>query len=488
MGSLRLQHLITPAVAAGCLGIALADGGFAPTAFAATGLAVWLAAVIGIATGLLPRDELPVPAVATGLCLAALAGLIAISITWAADDGQAFEDAVKALAYLGVFALVVVGSRRGEARPWLSGLAIGLVGVGTIALLARFQPSLLGEPDAELATGLPAVLGRLTYPIGYWNGLATAMAAAVVLLAFLGVGSTSRRGRALAIGALPSVLLALWMTDSRGGLIAASLAFLILLASYPGRARMVASLGLGLAGGVALIMLAEGRDELLNDPLAEAAAGQGDAMTVFVVIATVLTGVARFVLDQGLGRVRIPARIGRVAVAVGAIVILAAIVAADPVERFEEFKQPPTASDLADGDVGLLRGGGSGRYQFWESAIDAFADAPLNGIGAGGYGPYWLENREIALQATRAHSVAIETMAELGLGGLALIVGFFAIPAVAGVRRLRAGPAVTEACPGAGAARGRRRRGRGRLDLGPAGRVHPDRDRGRPACRAGDAG
>lgn len=447
MGFLRLEHLITATVAAACLGLALAQGGFAPTAYAATGLVVWLAIVIGIATGLVPRDELPRPAVATGLCLAALASLIALSVIWATDAGNAFEDAVKALAYLGVFALVVVGSRRGGASSWLGGLAIGLVGIGAIALLARFQPGLFGNPDAELAAGLPAALGRLSYPIGYWNGLAATMAAAIVLLASLGANAASRRIAALAAAALPIALLALWMTDSRGGLIAACLAFVILLVSSAGRTRLISSLALGAAGGAVLIVLAEARGELLNDPLASAAAGQGDAMLAFTIVATALVGAARYALDPHLRRARVSRRVGKGAVAVAAVAVLGVIVLADPIERFEEFKQPPTAEELADGEVGLLRGGGSGRYQFWEAALDAFAEAPVKGVGASGYAAYWLENREVALQATRAHSVAFEALAELGIGGLALIVGFFAIPAVVGVRRLRAGPSIPELAP-----------------------------------------
>ena len=47
----RFEHLITVAVAVACVGLALAEGGFPPTAFAATALIVWTAVVIGLATG-----------------------------------------------------------------------------------------------------------------------------------------------------------------------------------------------------------------------------------------------------------------------------------------------------------------------------------------------------------------------------------------------------------------------------------------------------
>ncbi len=68
----------------------------------------------------------------------------------------------------------MIASPRASARAWLGGLALGLVIVAGLALVSRFEPSFGG--DQELGTFLPAAAGRLSYPIGYWNGLAAAMA------------------------------------------------------------------------------------------------------------------------------------------------------------------------------------------------------------------------------------------------------------------------------------------------------------------------
>ncbi len=253
----------------------MAGGGFEPTAFAAAGLVVWIAVVVGLAVGVVLRSPVPAPAALAGLAVAGLAGLTALSLTWASDDGHAFEDAVRTLAYLGTFVLIVGVSVRGQARPWLVGLTVGLSVVGAVALLARFEPPLFGEPDADLIETLPSTLGRLTYPIGYWNGLAAVMAAAIVLLSWFAATSTSRVGRSASVAALPPVILALWMTDSRGGLIAAVLAFAVLMATGPERARLMAILLGALAGGI-LVVVAEAHEELLSNPVAAEAAGQGD--------------------------------------------------------------------------------------------------------------------------------------------------------------------------------------------------------------------
>jgi tetratricopeptide (TPR) repeat protein len=441
MHHLRLEHAITAAVALGLAGLALAEGGFAPTAYAATAALVWGAVVIGLATGVLPRSAIPGPAIVAGLMIGGFAALTGLSIAWAADNGRAFEDVVRALAYVGIFVLVVIASRLAGAAVWLRGLAIGLVAIAAIALLARFEPGLFGNPDAELREVLPAAGGRLTYPIGYWNGLAAAMASAVVLFGWIGATGSSRLGRGLAVAALPAVVLALWATDSRGGIVAAGLGFAALVAFGPKRLALIVNTALGVVAGTVLALLASGRDDLFENPGTPAADSEAGAMLLLTLAAVALTGLVRYALDRpfaNLAEVRVSPRTRRIAVAVAVAGLLAAIVAADPIERFETFKAPPSSDEIRLGRDQFLSSGGSGRYQFWETAIDAFAEAPIGGQGSGGYGPYWLEHRDYQLIATRAHSLAFESLAELGLAGFALVVGFLATAVVTAVRRRRA--------------------------------------------------
>ncbi len=445
MQRLDVQHLIIASVAAIAVALALADGGFEPTAYAAAGLIVWVAALIGLAVGVLPRGEPPGAAIGTGLALAGLAAIMALSLAWASDDGDGFEDVVRTLAYLGAFVCVVLASRRGEARPWLAGLTIGLVLIGAIALLGRFEPGPFGDPDADLARSLPAALGRLTYPIGYWNGLAAAMAGAIVLLCWFASAGRTRLVRSLSVAALPAILLALWMTDSRGGMIAAGIAFVVLLLGGRKRSQMVANLAVGAVAGAVLIAIAETKDALLNSP--PPVGGEGHEMLAVTVLVLAVTLVVRRALDERVERFAIPRDVGRI-VTVGVVVVaLGALVLVDPIEQYDEFKAPPTGQELASGDVGLLRGGGSGRYQFWETAVDAFESAPVGGVGASGYTPYWFEHRDIPIPAQRAHSLVFETLAELGIVGFALLATFFGAAIVSGVRRVRAPGAVAEAAP-----------------------------------------
>jgi hypothetical protein len=437
MQRLRHQHVTALLVAAASIALALSNGGFGPSTFGAGALIAWALVLVGLAIGVVPRSEPPKPAVVTGLCLAGLAALAALSMLWGSDNGSAYEDVVKTLFYLGVFTLVVLFAMRGDAVSWLAGLAIGLVAVAVIALGGRFEPSWFGHPDVDILTELPAAAGRLTYPIGYWNGLAAAMATAVTLLAWLAARSRTLAMRSAATAAMPAVLLALWMTGSRGGLIAAALGIAVMVSFARRRTAILAGLGLGaIAGGIAIVVV-EGYDALQNAPLTAASASEGDKMLVILIALTAVTALARTLLDEHIGRLAISARVGRAMLIALGVAAVVAVALSDPVERWNDFKEPPTGHEIADGGISQLRIGGSGRYQFWEEALDAFGTHPVAGVGAAGYTSYWLEHRDIPITATRAHSLLFETMAELGLVGLALLLGFFGVAAVTGIRRAR---------------------------------------------------
>ncbi len=435
MRRLKPQHVTALSVAAATVLLALANGGFDPTGFGAGALVAWALILVVLAVGAFPRAEPPRVAVVAGMCLAGFAALTALSMLWGSDNGRAYEDVVRTLLYLGIFVLVVLAAARGDAISWLSGLAIGLVAVGAIALGGRFEPSWFGNPEIQIVERLPAALGRLTYPVGYWNGLAAAMATAITLLAWLGARSGTPLARSASTAAIPVVLLALWMTDSRGGLVAAALGIAVMLAAGQRRTPLLAGLGLGLAVGVVSIVVVESYDTLRSDPIAAATTSEGDWMLAIVVALTAATFALRFLLDSRINALSAAPRHGRAALVALAVAVIAAIALSGPTERWEDFKEPPTGSEVAEGGVSQLRVGGSGRYQFWEQGLDAFAGDPIAGVGSAGYTSYWLEHRDIVIPATRAHSLLFETMAELGLIGLTLICGFFGVAAVAGVRR-----------------------------------------------------
>jgi hypothetical protein len=434
------------AVAVAYVVVATAGGGYSPQFRAGATLVVWWAVVVGLVFGLWPRARVPARALVAGAGLLALTVLSGLSIGWAADDGGAFTETVRAAGYLGVFTLVVLASPAGSARSWLGGLAIGLVAVSALALGSRIEPSAF--PEQDLSRLLPSVATRLSYPLNYWNGLGACMAAGIVLLVWLGAHARARPARAFAVAAVPLPALALFLTSSRGAFVALAVGLVVLLAVTPERARMLAGGLLGGLGAAVVIAMADAREAFLDGRVEQAgASGEAYEMLAAVLVVGAAAGALRLALDGPLMRLAVPRPAALAALALAVVAGAVGLAAADPGARIDDFKEPPAEPGPARGFVTrhLASAEGSGRYQFWETALDAFETEPLRGIGAGGYEAWWAQNGSLAYYIRDAHSMVAEVLAELGVLGLIALLTFVGGAAAAGLAAraadARAGPA-----------------------------------------------
>jgi tetratricopeptide (TPR) repeat protein len=435
------KHASAAIVALCLVVLALADGGSEVIALSIGSALVWAAILVGIAAGWLPRSRPGSLAIAAGGCLAAVALITGLSAIWASDPGSAFDEAVVALAYAGVFVLVLLAAVPGSATTWLAGLAVGLVGVAVLALGARLEPSLFGDGEADLIGVLPAAEGRLSDPFLYWNALAGAMAAAVTLLAWFGATAASRGWRTAAIASIPPVALALYLATSRGGVAIAAIGLAVLLLAGRDRLRLLATVALGAAGSAVLILFAASREELVDHPLAPAARDQVAGLELALLAVVAVVAIAAYAAVPAIARLRDPqVRLRRahwIATGVaGALLVAGLVVAADPVERWEEFKEPPDVPAAGEARDLFARGGSSGRYQFWSTAVDAFEEDPLKGVGASGYEYYWNAHGSLPQPGPNGHSLVLDTAGELGIIGVAAVLGFAGLVLVGGAGRV----------------------------------------------------
>src|SRR5829696_4342389 len=427
------QHIGAGLVAAGMVTAALAQGLFEPTGYAAASIVIWAAVIAGLLGRALPAAPIGRAAAAAGLCLAATAVLATLSIAWANDQGRAFEEAVRVSFYLGLFALSVCTASRAGIRQWLAGMTAGLAAVSLIAIFNYLQPGLLSDSGNEIANAA----GRLSYPLGYWNGMAALFAVAAVLLAYGGVEAPSRAWRVPATALIPVALAGIWLADSRGGAAAAVIGLAVLLAASPDRQRQAISMAIGIAAAAVLIGAGEQFDSLRNGLGDSAMRADGDRMaTVIAVVA--LAGAGAWALDGRRTRIELsrPARIALIGVAGVALVV--GVIAVDPVERFREFKEPPQQPSVGTAGTGSDLSS-NGRWQFWSAAVDAFETDPAAGVGAGGYEDYWARHASVPRFVRNPHSLPLQQAAELGSIGVALFVGFVAALALAAWARLWAG-------------------------------------------------
>ncbi len=438
-----LQHGTAVLVAIAFATIAFADGGYSTELIAAGAIAIWWIVIVGILARWWRGGEgVPREAVLAGTLLAALGAWTALSLLWATDAGRAFAEVVRVAAYLGAFVLAVMVARSAGPRPLLNGLTLGLLAVGVASLATRLFLGVFATDDLETFAVLNSATGRLGFPIGYWNGLAACMAGLIVLLAWLSGSAATVARRSLAAAAILAPALVIYFSSSRGGYAAAAAGALIVIALGPRRrSRVIAGVVLSGIGAAALIWLASRNSDLINGFNTDSAQAAGWQIAVALIAFGALVGGVKAGLEPRLDQLRIARPRPRVIAAVAVVGVVALAVFVNPIERVEEFRATPdeVARSGAQGTGDLLRGSGSGRYQFWDVGLDAFRSDPLTGIGAGNYELWWNVNGTLPRKVVDAHSVFIETLAELGLVGFLLLAGFVATLAVALYRALRAG-------------------------------------------------
>lgn len=431
--------------------VALRGGGFDASVRAEVGIVVWVVLAVGVAAGLLPRLPVTRTAAVTIGLFAALIAWTTLAIAWTESAEKTIDELARTLTYFGFFLLAIAIQGRGGLRRTAGAVGAAIGVVAALALLSRLHPAWFPENQlGDIYTGFES---RLNYPLNYWNGVAILVAMGLPLVLWLAAASRQLWARALASAALPVMALAIYYTFSRSGLIVGGIGLVVLLAAYPARRALVVPLVLGALGSGAVIAFATQREELKSGVESATASSQGDEMIAIVLGVCVLVGLLRFVLSRAEERgvlpeisagplERLPWRpLIAGALVVGAIGVLATGEASD---RWEEFKQPGSVGTTGER---FQSAGGNGRYQYWDSALAATSSEPVTGIGAGTYQFWW--EREATLPGANeyAHSLYFETLAELGVVGLLLILGLFGSIVVAGARMVRNNPPERRAAP-----------------------------------------
>jgi hypothetical protein len=392
------------AAAAAILILALSDGGYGTAVYSAAAAGAWLAVVALLLFAPAARIAAPPLGLVAVAALLALAALTFLSVSWAPDGGAAYLDAVRTLGYAGALALVLLAVRAGSAPALLIGVAVAGATVAAVALGA----AVLGVAAAdELVAALPSSGGRLAWPIGYWNGLGALLALSLAPLLWSAGAAPRPRRAALAALPLPLIVSVLYLTGSRGALVAAALAAVVVLLTAARRDRVAVAAGAGVAGAAPAIAIAAAAG---TDSLERSLAG-------VAVAAAALAGCAvAFALVDHWGdrwrelRVDLHSPRVRIAIGVAALVVFAGCAAAllqlfgDAAAR-PAIEPSPLASD-------------SGRGEYWRAALDAAREEPLRGIGAGAYGDFWNRNGSLDVPSGNPHSLPLETLAELGLLGI----------------------------------------------------------------------
>jgi hypothetical protein len=432
--------------------LALRDGGYDTIVRSEVGVAVWWIVLLAALAGILPARIGSAGWVAIGL-LGGFAVWTGLAIGWSQSAEQSVLELGREAAYLGFLVLAIAVQGRAAARHTINGLACAIGLVTVLAVLSRVHPQAFGA-NAQLQFFGATAVRRLSYPLNYWNALAAFAAIGVPLLLALAIGARTIVARALAAGTLPLSALCIYLTVSRGGVLELGVALTVFLLLVPRRLEAAATLLMSGVGAAVLILAASRRPAVRTGLRTPAAIHQGTEVLVIAIVVcagvallrTALALAERYYERPALLRVGPRATATR-ALALAAIALVVAIAAGAPAKlehQWHNFTQPPGVVVPASESTvfsSLTAINGNGRYQYWQAALHANATNPLLGIGPGTFQFWWAGHATVAGPVLNAHSLYLETLAETGIIGLALIGGLLLWLMGTAVRRSFTAPA-----------------------------------------------
>jgi hypothetical protein len=396
--------------------LAFFSGGFFDRPRLIAGVAAW--GLVVVAALLAPR---PLPTSAAGRVAVAALFLLtawtALSLTWAPLGGRAQDDLQRLLLYLAFF-LASLALLRGEVvRRWLEpAIALGALTVVGYGLSERLFQGLLDFDRSRTASG------RLEQPLTYWNAEG-AVAAVGLVLAVRIAGDPERptaiRGAAAAAGV--PLGLGVYLSFSRGALAALAAALMVLIALAP-RARPQLRGALAVVGATAVAALVASRLSTVESLRVGEPDDPSEGLLMSAALLLLALASAAIVMRQPRRELKppsLPFSRPAAVLTVSLVALLVAAIAATALEGKPQGTSPQRA-------VGAERLGSldSNRYRYWRVAVESWADRPLFGLGSGGFLVEWRRERGRVDESADAHSLYIETAAELGLVGLALLLLF----------------------------------------------------------------
>jgi hypothetical protein len=360
--------------------------------------------------------------------LVAFALLSAVSIVWSVQPDDSWQEAGRMLAYSAVFAtgIALVRVVAGQWPAVLGGLTLAAVVVCGYALATKVFPGTLAASD---------VYARLEAPYGYWNAIGLTAAMGTIGCMWLGARRTGHALlRALAYPAMGVLLLTLVLAYSRGALAALAVGLALWFCMVPLRLRGAALLIAGALGAGAVAAWDFSRHALSSEGVAlserSAAGHQLGALVVAMVLALALVGIG---VGFFTGR-RAPSLLARrrAGAALLAGIVLVAILFAGALAHshrgltgsvshaFDALTNPNAKPP--PNTPGRLTAVASVRARYWKEALQIFDAHPTVGAGAGGYDTARLRYRQETLEVRHAHGFIVQTLADLGLVGLLLVL------------------------------------------------------------------
>ena len=422
-------------------------------AFAAILAAIALEGGGGLQLGPLTKVEIAVDAVAGALAaaaivvggytrrlwggltltlMAALVVVTALSIGWAVEPSEAWQEANRTLSYLATMAAGVALVRLFPQR-WsalLGGIVLASVAVSGYALLTKVFPGALNADE---------IYARLREPYGYWNAIGLTAALAGPACLWLGARRAGHAAlSALAYPALGVLIVTLLLAYSRGALLALAIGCVAWFVVVPLRLRGAVVLAVSALGGgmVALWTFSQtslSKDNIPLDDRVSAGHDLGIALVAMILVLLVAGLAIGFASAQRAPSPATRRQAGAVILVGVALVPVAFVGALALSERGLGGSLSKGWKDLTDPNAATppnapdrLTAVGSVRARYWNEALKMFRAHKTLGVGAGGYATVRPRFRRDELDVRHAHGYVVQTAADLGILGLGVSLALLA--------------------------------------------------------------
>jgi hypothetical protein len=361
--------------------------------------------------------------------LLAFTALTGLSVVWSVVPDASWQDAGRMLSYSGVFATAVALAWLAPAgwRALLGGVVLAAVVVCAYALLTKVLPNELAvNPEANF-------YARLQEPYGYWNAIGLTAAMGAIGCLWLGA---RRAGHALltalAYPAMGLMIVTLLLAYSRGALAALVVGLIAWMCIVPLRLRGARVLLVGGVCAAPVVGWDFSRHALSSEGISlTARTTAGHQLGVLVgamLIVLALVGIAiGFFGDRRAPSPDTRRAAGITLVSLLVLVLLAGVGGLAASKRGLTGTISHDLSSLANPNApvpantpGRLTAVGSVRARYWKEALEVFEAHPALGAGAAGYGTARLRYRTQNLDVRQAHGYIPQTLADLGIVGLAI--------------------------------------------------------------------
>jgi tetratricopeptide (TPR) repeat protein len=355
-----------------------------------------------------------------------------LSAFWSPDSTASILQGEQVLVMLvGVAAFMVVVDRESLSTA-LVALVSGTAIICIYSLSTRLFPDQLSGNDTIAGY-------RLTRPVGYWNALGIYAAIGLAVAVGLAIHGP-RLVRAVMAATVPVFALTVYFTYSRGSVLALAIGLLVTFALDERRLRwLFGSIVLALPAAVVVFVASRSGPLTKAGHTIAAAAHDGHRLALLALLIALLSaGLAAWAPE---GKLDLSSRqrslmTATVWVVIAAVLAFGVVVAGGPSGIKDKFVARPPATN-GNLNKRLFSFSSSYRTPLWSQAWHEYKAHPVVGSGAGSYEGYYLQHRTRPDKVKNAHNLYLETLAELGPLGLALLLVALLAPLYAAVRARR---------------------------------------------------